>query len=432
MIQEELKGRVIPKAYEVSSVSGGSAAVRRRQSAGVLLKESTLDERIVCFMALSVVFGVYAAGAGIVCVGIYALASPRVHHMLARGSAYRVLMLMLPTLLIPVVVNYARFIRSGRNTLASMTLEYSLLRGVFFWVCLAALLYLVSVMTKRLFGRICDILLLVSIISSIFGLIERFTGAAERVTIMYSNPNLYGYCIELFALIAVYRFMETRRIVYIGLAVMNIVSITLCDCRTAWAAVFAAIAVLLLYRKHSVKYLALLALLAVLFVVTVQLVPQISPRLYPSELVRALNSRVSMWRSAVGWMGENPLLGYGSFGYYLLSYANNTRRLLHAHNIVLNLLLDYGIIGVSLIVTFFARLLGGVRRARGGRSEIGALLVSSMVATLVHGITDVPIYGTSAILVFILVMSGSADFSDDEKSEPSFPLIRSLLSREQA
>lgn len=407
---EQEKQKILHRSRVQVNASGGAVLGRHAYTSFLQWLFSARSDEIICLaLVASIAFGMYVSAAAVICVAVYALINPRTNQMLRSHTMFVPTMIMLAVYEVPALARFAKFVFTGRDYMAMQTAQVSVLRGLFFWLVMVAALYLMCCMTKRIYALMLDAVLVVSVISFAVAVFERVILSTARAELLYVNPNFYGYCIELFALVAVYRYIETRRLGYLGVLGLNIAGIVLCDCRTAWLALAASLMVFLLLRRSSRKYIFAFIGACALFVLLVQVVPDISPRLYPSELERAFGSRIRMWETAAAWIGGNPIIGYGTHSYQVLSLQYGVRHLVHAHNLVLNTLLDYGIIGTAFFVFYFGKFLSqlNIRRAL-FNDGMNSLSICAMVATFVHGLTDVTVLSTSTAVLFTIVLSGYA------------------------
>lgn len=115
--------------------------------------------------------------------------------------------------------------------------------------------------------------------------------------------------------------------------------------------------------------------------------------------------RVRIWKRSIGYWKERPWLGIG-FGSF--QYLPEERTFFHAHNFLLNLLVEQGLLGLGLLLAFSAVLLWQMK------SWVGAaLLGSSFGSQLFDNLTldfSFPIY-TSFVLgyCFFLVIGRKAN-----------------------
>jgi putative inorganic carbon (HCO3(-)) transporter len=105
--------------------------------------------------------------------------------------------------------------------------------------------------------------------------------------------------------------------------------------------------------------------------------------------------RIAIWRDAIGHLSRSPVFGLGINTYHVATLGppfNRVDAVAHAHNILLQVALDFGLVGLILYVAIQATLLvWAARAARGpnipaGRIALGAGL--SLVGVHLFGMGD--------------------------------------------
>ena len=365
------------------------------------VKTLTADEWIIALTTAGIILPEYFFAALICVVSLTALIHPVKRSGMMEQPGFFTALLLLPVVLIPVLF-------SGS--------VQSLIYGAVLWLIIIFMYYSASVMTVRFLGNIFDLLLLISVAASAIGVVDHFFigtmhDGVLRTTSIFENANHYGYAIELFSVIAVGRYMKTKKPLYILVCVINIASLLLCDCRTAWVAVFAAIAAMLLFTSRNWRAIAITAFVSlVVCTAAFFILPLISPRFELSRILVSYNNRSAMWHNAVEWIKKNPLFGYGTGSYEMLSTKAGVRVLKHAHNLPLNMLLDLGVIGSTV---FTMVMLGAikpvfVRNFRNKYNYISSVILGTVVATLIHGTVDVPVLGISTAFIYVLTLSSNS------------------------
>ena len=116
-------------------------------------------------------------------------------------------------------------------------------------------------------------------------------------------------------------------------------------------------------------------------------------------------ARLDLWSSAAAMLRDHPLLGVGLDQFYHLrnqapsspylspaAAATSERFASHPHNLVLDLLLRLGPLGLGvvalLVARFFRQARYVIRHGSGDERALAVGLVAAMVAALVHGLVD--------------------------------------------
>lgn len=271
-------------------------------------------------------------------------------------------------------------------------------------------LYARTVMTKPLLNRVIDISCVASVWCLGVAVVQQliFTEPSYRACATFMNPNYYATMIEFVVLLAVYRLLGNlrwpNRLFYLGVIGANIVGLYLCDCRTAWFALFLGIPVLLLINKRY-KALALQLIFTAAFLIALPWLPNLLPRL--GSVGSSFDVRQSIWVTAIQGFLASPLFGEGGLTYQhifreLGGYPTN-----HAHNLLLELLLNYGIAGVCLIAAYLMDNLKPLVRMLKQRSDprLLSLIVATIVAVAAHGTMDATVFYIQTGMMLAVVLS---------------------------
>jgi len=194
--------------------------------------------------------------------------------------------------------------------------------------------------------------------------------------------------------------------------------------RTVWAGLVAEallIGALLIRRSHALEKVAFgtgkkiaASIVAVLIVATglalmLHVHDQREAAVDPASLTR--DSRLEVWREAVGWVAEKPLVGYG-FGRGILrkelrTELHGSNNLWHAHSYFLDALLQIGMPGLLLFLLLLAATVReGWRLSRDpdyGVSACGIALLGVVAGTVVRNMTDTLLVRQNALLYWGVV-----------------------------
>jgi len=276
--------------------------------------------------------------------------------------------------------------------------------GILFIIFIVLEIFISQVMSRSLFELACDICCGMSLICVVASLIQKFLEHQARVEGLTYNSNFYAYIIELVVIICFYKIATSEKpMIYIFIAAANLITMSFTECRSAWGAMIAGLFVLFLMLKKS-KLLAMLAVILVATGVTIYFYPSLMPRYY--NFTATMQNRLYIWHRAFADFLSHPLFGRGLLAFYQVSGNIVTP---HAHNILLDTLECDGIVGTLIILFYFGVIIKQLVAAF--KSDIpwfrtGAVLCSSIIAaTLVHGITDMPIMGVNTGLLFFILLA---------------------------
>ncbi|SFX67716.1 O-antigen ligase [Thermoactinomyces sp. DSM 45891] len=141
------------------------------------------------------------------------------------------------------------------------------------------------------------------------------------------------------------------------------------------------------------------------FVGVVSFFPSIIPR--KDTLATTIDDRFQVWSTSWEIFQDNWLLGALPIHFGQLYKQITGKIIYHAHNVVLGIASEYGVIGLLL---FSALIFMTIRRARAwrkaanqkGEKRLAGMLISQTVALLGHGMYDYPIISPQVGLLFML------------------------------
>lgn len=235
----------------------------------------------------------------------------------------------------------------------------------------------------------------------------QYSNVQTRAESTFFNPNYYGlFCI--FALImGMYLLLKTDyakryKYHYYTSFAINIICIFLTASRMVLPTVGVALVWFTFWTKR--KYVWYIIGVAVVGVIALIINPDLIPRF--TSIVYAFEDRFALWE--VGWQIflSSPIFGRGAMSYMDLYYLYTDKSDMHAHQLLINSLADFGIVGVGLIIMMMKSYIGSLfDLANNMRYRPEFTLISTMVLTvLVHGLMDVSIHWTQTGYVFLVTI----------------------------
>lgn len=289
---------------------------------------------------------------------------------------------------------------------------------------LAALMVVIFLVARALadaefYDRMLDSLCIAGCLSTVVCIIERIAHRAEpdyRCVCFSVNANCFGVAIVYVILVCAYKAIVVKKDVYkyYIAAVINAVSLYLCGSMMMWAVVFIGVVVLLVLN-HSYKLLSIFLGIATAAVVAILLAPQILPRL--DELTATIENRVSIWSFALEQIKEAPVFGrgYASYNFLYNALAPSRPELYPAmlsHNLLIDALLSYGIVGTVLLGGYFVYFIRAVLDCRAGlktrnKSYVVMTFICALaVAVFLHGLMDTAMIWIQPGMIIMLIASG--------------------------
>lgn len=219
------------------------------------------------------------------------------------------------------------------------------------------------------------------------------------------NPNFYAAMAALAALICVYKIAckSSYRLVYASLLLMNLLGMDLAECRSAIAAFLFALVIFFIFNRQR-KLLILSLCLAAAFAVAVLAFPELLERF--QTFGRDWNVRQKLWEAGISGFLRAPVFGKGSFSFLFENIPSGVGFYPHSHNLVIEFLLNYGVVGAVLFGIYYVKLLRGVYG--GGaldRRQHFALICSVCAYSLAHGMFDCTPIWPCVLLMTVFVFS---------------------------
>ncbi len=306
--------------------------------------------------------------------------------------------LMALMLIVPSV--YGNFLGLGCGAVICMII----IASVFMRIC----------MTKKLYEFVLDVACISSLLGVLVSYIEKavayfaLSDASHRPFSIYINANYFATICVFVMLICIYKLITSKqsRIFYIAVFLLNGLSLYLTNCRSAFIPLFVGLLIMLLINGRRKAFFISLGVVIALIIAAFT-VSGLFPRL--EDLGgRTYHVRKVIWDTAIQAIADRPLFGRGPLSFLFVYEQYGAALQLHAHNIALEFLMSFGVIGTALLVIYFVGgmkdVIGDARRQKTGWA--GASIVIAVIAgVLIHGITDCTLIGPQTPLLFVLLMS---------------------------
>lgn len=305
--------------------------------------------------------------------------------------------------------------------------------ALFLFLLLTLAFYLRSGMTRQLFHRLLDLVCLASVGSFFVAFIQKLVmlplHPEYRPVSTFFNANHYATIIEFVVLVALYRLSQStgRRKFYVGIILVNLAGLYLTASMSSAAALVCAALVFLILKGKTMFALGLVGT-AGLFLAASLAFPEIFPRV--DMIDHTMGQRLDIWGVTLKGIEETPLFGQGPLTYMNICGKYGGMPVIHSHNLFLDLLLNYGILG-SLFLFFCAllQLRIIVQRLKSNTcTSMNFLILAVLAAILVHGVTDVTIFGLQTGPLFLLIVTSMGVQAEPRRSRNQAPIPSSLHS----
>lgn len=368
------------------------------------------DSNIVAFTAVSLFLPYVLTALVLIFISIYIIANKRtrerifVHHGTDALKVFFVYVLAVPFMY-----------RNWMGLAAGAAMILGLILGLF----------IRSIMNPELYERILTLICHMSLTSTGYAILEAlfnyiYDGKINRrISAVFLHPNYFGTVVATVIIICAYKILtgKENRLNFYIIGALNLISLYLSMSMFAWIEVFIGIMVLLA-MLHRHRLLALWLLLAcvgafMIFGLNIQLIPRLS------DVDVTLRLRQQIWGQAFTAIKESPWLGHGFMSYgYLFNVIYNGRLVPHSHNIIIDMLLNFGIVGTVIFTYYFIRYYYDLIKARlnSNTQKASALIFAVSTAAFVHGMTDITLLGIQTFPLFMLIMAG---FGGSKEPVPS-------------
>ncbi len=391
-----------------------------------------------------------------------------------------------PTLLLSVVVaigvlSYAVKVLLGKRTFSFEPLDFCVLALVLLYlgsaiatygaaaaqvqalmcaVLLGGYFLAVNILnTQALVLRAINTLLTGGGIVAAIGLFQQVTGQAVvdwldsaayaalhgRITSVFSNPNILAvYLILLlpFAAAGLFRHSSSpaRRVGSFLLFTLLFVTLIYTWSRGAWLGAILSLALFLLAIKPALVYLLVPALVGLPFAAEALS----GPLGYRFSSIFTGDSsivhRFDIWRGSLSMIGDHLFGGIGTgesvFSAVFPLYAvEGTEFVPHTHNLFLQLLAEFGVVGLAVFLLFLVVFLQCICSHQHEESNESLRLYSvaagcGVVAVLLNGLTDYVFYNSRIFFLFFIVIGIAAALSRVGRTERIRPARQNDMTRE--
>ena len=260
--------------------------------------------------------------------------------------------------------------------------------------------------TKNCFEKMCDLIVALSVLAAIYGLYQFnqisiangrtflefhiFNSPTRRITSTFMNANIYAMVIDFVCVICMYRFVKNEnilyRIFYFIVALFNFFVLYLTGSSTAllpFVVIFPIFLYCIRWKKLFITSIVLELCVCGLVFLKPNLIPRISD-------MSTFASRIKIWKTAFLCISMYPFFGWGPQTYKQFYPLVHGHKAPHAHNIYIDSILSYGIMG-TLILLAYIFLLNKEIFTSNTRKENPALfgmMMCFIAIVLIYGLLD--------------------------------------------
>ena len=280
--------------------------------------------------------------------------------------------------------------------------------------------YLKSVLTKQLVEKMLKLACYMFLYTGLYAIIEFVlvrvfyidNGHSGRVASVFFNPNYYGSICAIMLGVALYKLFvgNMKNPLYYFTVLSALIGLLLCMSIFSIFEAIICVALILYYTNHRYLLATYLCLIVLAFVI-IFYVPALFTRL--SDVFATLSQRVRIWRLSFIEIGQAPLFGKGAMTYNLISpdfkgkldfavYVNY-----HAHNLVLDSLINYGFIGTGILLYFVVSIVKKCSRENLNQRDymLFSLIKAVFIAMLCHSFVDITFFWVQTGMLYMLIFS---------------------------
>ncbi len=340
-----------------------------------------VEEKLLCLAAVSTFLPfVLSALMALVCV-VYLFSHKVLREKMFVARGFKTMMILLSLV---VIVPVVRGFWIGVGT------------GLLFILLVFYVFFVRAVLTKPLFETMADLCLVVSVLGTLVGLVQFIVhhddpfAVQYRTASFYFNANYYGSMMGMAVMLSIYKLLTRPecRWYYCFFILCAGLGIYLSGSMSSLAALCGGVLVVtLLYSRKTGFYLIFSGML--LGGILILTIPGLFPRI--AEFWKTLGLREEIWETTVKGIQDSPWFGHGVLGYMDAYVKYQSFQTTHAHNLYLNLILDFGVIGTGLFLCFMLQLLRPLIEAFQYQydKKLCILIVGQLAVVLLHGMTDV-------------------------------------------
>lgn len=268
-----------------------------------------------------------------------------------------------------------------------------------------------SVMTTKVYETCLNLCCVCSYFVSVYAVIERICFwkiPTYRCFGLFFNPNYLATVMATVIIICAYKVIarQGNQLFYYITAAVCVLPLYFSGSMFIWIEVFIAVAVLLsLTNKHNV--LSIFLIVVSFCCAIIYFAPDILPRF--SESAETLQNRLRIWELSIETIKLNPIFGKGFLTYYyMFSDFSPAYPTTHAHNIILEPVLSFGILGTLTLVAFLALYYRRLLYCKSylSRSHISALVLALTAGVFVHSLVDMTMLWIQTAALYAIIMAG--------------------------
>ena len=326
-----------------------------------------------------------------------------------------------------------------------------LLALAFVFAASVCMTYFMQHITRKSFEDMVTIFIGYSIIASLYSipeyLIGRLADEEYRCSSTFINPLYYSYFIVFALLFCTYRIITVSkyRRIYIPALLLNSLSMILSGGRMPWAGLLSGLFIILLLKREY-KLLGIFSAFDAMLGLLMYFFPNINifAGLRLDKIDVSYDGRKPYWEMAIRGIFDRPVFGHGLLGVLNDSMKSDHKFMehfaregfdilftgkhfgwkMHAHNIILDSLYNYGLVGSLILAGYILKkwLLLFKNCGYATNNPHFALLCGIIVSIAVNGMVDCEIVGLQTSVFSLLAFSMTGFYSGEKSADVLYKL----------
>ncbi|MBR5451562.1 MAG: O-antigen ligase family protein [Clostridia bacterium] len=224
------------------------------------------------------------------------------------------------------------------------------------------------------------------------------------------NPNYLAGLMMVSILASAYLEMSRNasRIYCFTVAIINFVTLYLTGSMSTWVALFIGFSIMLLVMRHHIT-IGIIFMLCAIAILVLFNSPQLFPRLEEADATIII--RFDIIEKVIECIKEAPFFGRGFLSCWHLNIITEmtNNRLWHAHNLLLECLVSFGIIGtiplsVAFIILF--KKLSIAHRKSNDLFGVTSFVIALVIGALAHSMVDLTLMWIQNGLLAVILVGG--------------------------
>ncbi len=296
---------------------------------------------------------------------------------------------------------------------------FGILLAVGMWIILYVVYYFRTFITKDNIYFILKMLLGASLVSVLYIILGYFINKYIIHVVPYDysralffNENYAGSIFSISAIIAVILLLQEKKKYYLLLVLAYIFLIINAKSRGALLGLLAGL-IIVGFTQIKNKKIKLAIISSILLIALIMLCIFPLPSIH--DFTKLDSYRVAIWET--GWKSflRYPFIGQGQFTHLNYCREFGTLCIEHAHNLFLELLIVYGVIGIAIIMFTLKYEFHKILRLMRNDTLLFSLYIGVITVSIVHGLVDYQLFWPQSGLL-CLSMLGIIDCYKEEKN----------------